>query len=106
MRTKAVVSVLTFLLALSGPAMAVNQNALLNANANAAFLQCGTKHPSAKEAQRLERDFRNPMGGPVMATVGAAMVEATTVVATQEGQRSQGMGLFLSMSGFTSSQTE
>jgi len=59
MKIKAAVSVLAFLLTLGGPAMAVNQNALLNANANAAFLQCGTKHPSAKEAQRLERDFRN-----------------------------------------------
>jgi len=59
MKIKAAVSVLAFLLTLGGPAMALNQNALLNANANAAFLQCGTKHPSAKEAQRLERDFRN-----------------------------------------------
>jgi len=59
MKIKAVVAVLAFLFALSGPVLAVNQNALLRANANAAFLQSGTKHPSAKEAQRLERDFRN-----------------------------------------------
>ena len=39
MKIKAVVAVLACLFTLSGPAMAVNQNALLNANANAAFLQ-------------------------------------------------------------------
>jgi hypothetical protein len=41
-----------------GQLQAASDQAKSKANANAAFLQCGTVHPSAEEAQRLERDFR------------------------------------------------
>ncbi len=79
------------------------------------FAMKGPNTLPLKTAQRLERDFRNKRAAliasrnakkpdgrppensgsmrlPVMATVGAAMVEATTAVATQEGQRSQANG--------------
>jgi hypothetical protein len=37
---------------------APNEKAFENANSNAAFLRCGTKHPSPEEAERLEKRFQ------------------------------------------------
>ena len=37
---------------------APNEKALENANSNAAFLRCGTKHPTPEEAERLEKRFK------------------------------------------------
>ncbi|MGB0188609.1 MAG: zinc metalloprotease [Aequoribacter sp.] len=37
---------------------APNQKAFDNANHNAAFLRCGTKHPSPEEAERIEKRFQ------------------------------------------------
>ncbi|MBT1443976.1 zinc metalloprotease [Shewanella sp. JM162201] len=37
---------------------AQNDNALENANGNAAFLRCGTKHPTAQEAELTEKHFQ------------------------------------------------
>ena len=37
---------------------APNEKAFENANSNAAFLRCGTKHPTPEEAERLEKRFK------------------------------------------------
>lgn len=50
--------VTALLLFFSASTLAVSDRAKERANANAAFLRCGTDHPSAEQAQRLERDFR------------------------------------------------
>ena len=44
--------------AISTASAAPNEKAFENANSNAAFLRCGTKHPSPEEAERLERRFQ------------------------------------------------
>ncbi len=50
--------VTALLLFFSASTLAVSDRAKERANANAAFLRCGTDHPSVEQAQRLERDFR------------------------------------------------
>lgn len=37
---------------------APNEKAVENANSNAAFLRCGTKHPTPEESERLEKRFK------------------------------------------------
>ena len=43
---------------ISTASAAPNEKAFENANSNAAFLRCGTKHPSPEEAERLEKRFQ------------------------------------------------
>jgi Pregnancy-associated plasma protein-A len=45
-------------LALSASAYAQSDNAYDNANPNAEFLRCGTKHPTAEEARLIEEQFQ------------------------------------------------
>ena len=44
-------------LSFSAPAFSQNDNAYENANLNANFLRCGTKHPSKEEARLIEEQF-------------------------------------------------
>ena len=52
----------------SGAALSQNQNAVDNANDNAAFKRCATEHPSQAEAKKLEKEMRQkhhpPMSAP------------------------------------------
>jgi hypothetical protein len=43
---------------ISATSAAPNEKAFENANSNAAFLRCGTKHPSPEEAERIEKRFQ------------------------------------------------
>ena len=45
-------------LALTAPAFAQGGAAYDNANANASFLRCGTRHPTAEEARLIEEQFQ------------------------------------------------
>lgn len=45
-------------LAVGAPAFAQSGAAYDNANGNAAFLRCGTKHPTAEEARMIEEQFQ------------------------------------------------
>ena len=45
-------------LILATPVLAQDDNAYDNANPNAAFLRCGTKHPSPEEARLIEEQFQ------------------------------------------------
>lgn len=46
----------------AAPAFAQNDNAYDNANPNAEFLRCGTKHPSPEEARMIEEQFQQLRG--------------------------------------------
>jgi len=52
------------LLAIPTPSNATNHKAFEHANNNASFLRCGTKHPTAKEAELKERHFNSQRGKP------------------------------------------
>lgn len=59
MQLKPVLPLLTLAVGLySATAFSQSQNAFDNANDNASFLRCATKHPSQAEAKKLEKELR------------------------------------------------